>query len=278
MNEAKVIDGKALAKEIQEEVKEQIQKLGLTPGLGVVLIGNDPASELYVKLKQKQSQEVGINFCLYKLEQDAPKKEILETINWLNKDNEIDAILVQLPLPNHLDTDTVIRAINPKKDVDRFHPDNIKAYLNDTASIVPGLSMGIMQLIQSTGEDLANKQAVIIAKSPEFTSTLSHTLAAFDTTTKSVNPNDKDLRSKTCKTDILITAIGKPRIITKEYTKPGAIIIDVGTTYIGDKTNGDVDFESCKESASWITPVPGGVGPMTVAILLKNTVALAKEK
>ncbi|MAG29158.1 bifunctional methylenetetrahydrofolate dehydrogenase/methenyltetrahydrofolate cyclohydrolase [bacterium] len=274
---AKIIDGKSIANDIQNEVAEQITNLKLTPGLGVILVGNDPASELYVSLKQKAANKVGINFCLYKFDEDAKESEILETINWLNKDDEIHAILVQLPLPKHLDEDVIIQAINSKKDVDGFHPQNIKAYLNNEPTIAPGLSMGIIQLITSTGENLKDKTALIIAKSEEFTKPLEHTLSAFGVQSQSIQPNDPTLRDVMPTFDIIITAIGKPKWIMADFIKEKAILIDVGTTKLNNETVGDVDFESCKLKASWITPVPGGVGPMTVAMLLKNTVALARQ-
>jgi len=275
---ANIIDGKAIAKEIQKEVTSQIQKLGLNPGLGVILVGNDPCSELYVKLKQKAAQKVGINFNLYNFDEDIRQEEILETIEWLNKDEEIDAILVQLPLPKHLDTSAIIKSINPKKDVDGFHPENIKAYLNNEETIVPGLSMGIAQLLQSTQENLSKKECSIIARSKEFTQTLKHTLKAFDINSSIINPDDKNALDKIDSADIVITASGKPNWIQSKNIKDHSILIDVGTTQVKEKTIGDIDFESCSKKADWITPVPGGVGPMTVAMLLKNTIALANKK
>ena len=275
---ANIIDGKAIAKEIQKEVTSQIQKLGLNPGLGVILVGNDPCSELYVKLKQKAAQKVGINFNLYNFDEDIRQEEILETIEWLNKDEEIDAILIQLPLPKHLDTSAIIKSINPKKDVDGFHPENIKAYLNNEETIVPGLSMGIAQLLQSTQENLSKKECSIIARSKEFTQTLKHTLKAFDINSSIINPDDKNALDKIDSADIVITASGKPNWIQSKNIKDHSILIDVGTTQVKEKTIGDIDFESCSKKADWITPVPGGVGPMTVAMLLKNTIALANKK
>ena len=275
--EAQLINGKTIAAEIQQEVSDQISKLSLVPCLGVILVGKDPASELYVTLKQKASQKVGIDFNLYKFDEDAKESEILETVNWLNRDDDVHAILVQLPLPKHLDEDVIIRAMDPKKDVDGFHPKNIKAYINDESVLSPGLGMGIMQLITSTGENLNGKSALIIAKSKEFTKPLEHTLQAFEVEASSMKPSDSNLKNKMIESDIIISAVGKPKWITKDSIKESSILIDVGTTKIGNGTVGDVDFESCKSKASWITPVPGGVGPMTVAMLLKNTVALASK-
>jgi methylenetetrahydrofolate dehydrogenase (NADP+) / methenyltetrahydrofolate cyclohydrolase len=274
---AQIIDGKALAAEIQTEVTEQIKQLDIKPGLGVILVGDDSASKTYVNLKQKAAQLVGIEFCLYKFNENAREDEVLETINWLNKNQDIHAILIQLPLPKHLDEDKLIRAMNPKKDVDGFHPENIKAYLNDTGAIAPGLSLGIMQLLASTKENLKGKHALIIAKSEEFTSTLEYALNSFEIATTSCQPDDASLHKKLADADIAITAVGKPEWIKKDMIKDNAILIDVGTTRKNGKLIGDVDFESCKHKASWITPVPRGVGPMTVAMLLKNTVALTQN-
>ncbi|OGY93132.1 MAG: hypothetical protein A3H70_05700 [Candidatus Komeilibacteria bacterium RIFCSPLOWO2_02_FULL_48_11] len=268
MPQAKIIDGRALAAQIQQEVKDQITKLHLHPGLAVILIGHNPASELYVALKAKAAKRVGIMFSLYRFETKASAKEVLDTITWLNQDSEINAILVQLPLPEHLDEHQIIGAIDPAKDVDGFHPGQ--------SYIIPGLVSGIMQLLGATGENLANKQAAIVARSQEFTSTLKHILGEFGIMANILNPDDSGVKNKLHSADIIIAAIGKSQWLKGEYIKPGAIIIDVGTNRLDDKTVvGDVDFDDCAKVASAITPVPGGVGPMTVALLLKNTMALA---
>lgn len=274
---AKIIDGRALARQIRHEVKAQIIKLKLHPGLAVILVGENPASRLYVALKQKAAHEAGIIFSLYKFSATAPEAEILETINWLNADKEINAIIVQLPLPAHLDEQKIISAISPAKDVDGFHPENRKKLLANEVGIIPGLDLGILQLIQSTGQDMTGKQALIIARSPEFTSTLSHLLNQFSITNTIISPDNNTWPASVPGADIVITAIGAPRVITGDMLKPGAIVIDVGTNHIDANTVvGDVDWDSCAKVASWITPVPGGIGPMTVAMLLKNTVALTR--
>lgn len=268
MNKAKKINGKAIADEIKQEVADQVAKLNIKPSLAVVLVGEDPASHLYVSIKKKAAQESGIEIFLYNFEEDAKQDEILQTIKFLNNDKEIDAILVQLPLPEHLDEDKIISAINPKKDVDGFGP--------NTKNIVSPLNMGIMQLLTSTQENLQNKSAVILARSKEFTQSLSNILNDFGIKTSAINPDSSDIKSAAKDADIVISAIGKPESITSEHIKDKAILIDVGTTRVNGKTIGDTDFESCAQKASHITPVPGGVGPMTVAMLLKNTISLAR--
>ena len=268
MSQAKTIDGKSIAEEIRQEVADQVAKLNIKPSLAVILVGSDPASHLYVSIKKKAAQEAGIEICLYTFDEDAKQDEILETIEFLNEDKEIDAILVQLPLPEHLDEDKIIQAIDPKKDVDGFGP--------NTKNIVPPLNMGIMQLITSTQEDTENKSAVILARSKEFTKSLSSMLNDFSIQAKSINPDDSDSKSATKDADIVISAMGKPESIKADDIKDNAILIDVGTTRIKNKTIGDFNFESFSKKASHITPVPGGVGPMTVAMLLKNTISLAR--
>jgi len=275
MKQAQIIDGRALAENIKQETTAQIAKLDLSPGLAVILVGDDAASELYVALKAKAAKQVGIIFSLYRFKAEASAKEILDTINWLNKDSEIDAILVQLPLPDHLNTEQIISAIDPAKDVDGFHPENIKNLTAGKSYIIPGLESGIVQLLAATGANLEGKLAAIIARSREFTGTMEYILGEFGVSANILNPDDVDVLKHLPAADIIIVAAGKPQWIKNNNIKPGAIIIDVGTNRLNDNTVvGDVDFKDCAARASWITPVPGGVGPMTVALLLKNTVAL----
>ncbi|OIO48659.1 MAG: bifunctional 5,10-methylene-tetrahydrofolate dehydrogenase/5,10-methylene-tetrahydrofolate cyclohydrolase [Parcubacteria group bacterium CG_4_9_14_0_2_um_filter_41_8] len=302
MNKAKIINGKKIADQIRQEVADQVAKLNIQPCLAVLLIGNDPASHLYVSIKKKAAEQCGIQICLYNFDEIADEDEILETISFLNKDEEVDAILVQLPLPEKFDEDAIISAIDPKKDVDGFHPENIKKILSSKAEIFSPLNMGILQLLTATGENLQDKTAIIIARSKEFTQTLTHVLEDFGVKTIIINPyNQKDdaalslpaagslsrqatspLKANpplglTFNSDIIISAVGKPNWIHANNIKQGSILIDVGTARVQDKTLGDFDFDSCAKKASWITPVPGGVGPMTVAMLLKNTLLLARK-
>jgi len=272
---ANTISGTQLAAEIQSEAAGHIQALGIMPGLAVVLVGTDPASERYVSIKQKAANSVGIAIHVYKLPEFATQDEVLATIDFLNADEQVHAILVQLPLPKHLDEHAVISRVDPKKDVDGFHPKNIQAFLGDQAGIAPGLVMGIIQLITATQEPLEGATAAIVAKSAEFTGTLVHALAPFGVAGKAVRPDAEELARATRAAGIVITAVGKPHWLTKDMIREGAIIIDVGASEINGKIAGDVDA-SCKEKAAWISPVPGGVGPMTVAMLLKNTVMLAR--
>ncbi len=272
--EANSISGTEIAADIQAEVAAQIKKRKLKAGLAVILVGRDPASERYVRIKEKAARRVGISIHVYKLSEAATQETVLETVNFLNRDKRVHAILIQLPLPGHLDEDAVIRAMDPKKDADGFHPENVRAFLRDRAATAPGLVMGIIQLIAATGEPLGGKTAVVIAKSGEFGNTLIHALAPFGIRAEAVHPGADGLLKKTQSADIVVTAAGKPGWLTGDMVKNGSILIDVGTSEVGGKIMGDV-HASCKEKAAWISPVPGGVGPLTVAMLLKNTVTLA---
>ncbi|MBI1961098.1 MAG: bifunctional 5,10-methylenetetrahydrofolate dehydrogenase/5,10-methenyltetrahydrofolate cyclohydrolase [Parcubacteria group bacterium] len=273
--EANRLAGTEIAAQIQAEVAEQIKKLKLKAGLAVILVGNDPASEKYVSLKQKAAQKAGIDFHLYRFGEYAAPGEILQTVRWLNEDPDIHAILIQLPLPEHLDEDKIIAAMDYKKDVDGFHPKNIQATLSGAQKMMPGLVMGIVQLITATGEALHGKQAAIIARHEAFVKILSHALSSFGATPVNAQPGDPRVAEKTQKADIVITAVGKPGWLTGDMIKEGCILIDVGTSEVNGTIAGDA-HKSCKEKAAWISPVPGGVGPMTVAMLLKNTALLAR--
>ncbi len=274
----KMIDGRKLADEIKKEIKQEIREKKLRPNLAVVLVGEDPASKLYVNLKQKACQEVGINFHEYLLAENSSEKQILDVIDFLNKDEQIDAILVQLPLPKHIDTDKIISTMDPKKDVDGFHQINIKNFLENQSSFVPGLALGIFKLINSTEEKLENKKATIIAKSNILYQPLAKLLNDQGVSTTIVHPGDKDMTDRCKEADVLISAWGKAFAVGTELVKDEAIVIDVGTNQVGDYTVGDVDYSSVFSKTKYITPVPGGVGPMTVAMLLYNTVKLAETK
>ena len=279
-NKSKIIDGKALSEQIQKEVARQIHELKISPGLAVILVGDDKASKLYVSLKHKAANKCGIFFSVYEFPKNSTQDEIIETIKWLNNDEQIDAILVQLPLPKHLDEEKIINTVDPNKDVDGMHSENIKKIINNEKTLItPGLQLGIMQLLFSTKENLSDKNALIIANSPEFTSTLAHYLQEFNIKTEVINPSNREVKERTKQADIIVVAVGKPNWIKEEDIKKGVIIIDVGINQIDKETTvGDVDLDDCLSKAGWITPVPGGVGPMTVAMLLKNTVALAAQK
>lgn len=274
---AQIIDGKKIAEDIKVAIHKEIFQNYYQPNLAVILVGNDEASELYVSLKKEAAKKVGIEFHEYLLTENTSQEELLEVINFLNIDPSTDAILVQLPLPKHLDTDAVIQSIDPKKDVDGFHPTNVKNLLANTSDFIPGLPLGIIKLLESTEVNLKNKKAVIVAKSEIFYQPLKKLLNDLKIETKIVDPKDADLKNITKEADILITAIGKAFAVTAEMVKEQAIVIDVGTNKINDYTVGDVDYSSVFEKTSFITPVPGGVGPMTVAMLLYNTLQLYKK-
>ncbi len=269
-----VIDGAALAEEIRLGVRKEIVSKKLHPQLAVILVGEDAPSHLYVKLKEKASHEVGIVVHKYLVDGHTGTKALLEVIDFLNKDKETDAILVQLPLPPHLNEDEIIAAIDPAKDADGFHPANVKKLLSGKPYTVPGLAAGILKLIEDTKENLAGKSALILANSEVFATPLSKVLEGVGIKAKFLKPDAAGLAEHTRKADILVVAIGRANFIKGDMIKPGAIIIDVGTNKVHGATVGDVDAESVNEIAGFITPVPGGVGPMTVAMLLKTVVEL----
>ena len=277
---AQLIDGKKLAANIHSELKEDIKRLGITPGLAVLLVGDDPASHTYVRLKEKAASEIGIHFEKILLPQNIEEELVLAKIDALNRRSDIHGIVVQMPLPAHLNEDRVAQEIFPEKDADGFHPKNIKLLMAGTPRVVPNLLQAILYLIESTRMPLVMtrgilvKNAVILANSTIIARPLvkllkDHAIAA---RYKLQIPNDKTMQE----TDILIVALGKPHRITKNMVKDGGIVIDVGTTRVDGKIVGDV-HPNVAEKAKWLTPVPGGIGPLTVAYLLKNVVELAKQ-
>jgi len=276
---AKIIDGKAVAARLDQKTAELVAKLGIRPGLAAILAGDDPASHLYVSLKEKACARLGIAFKKVLLPADAAEETVLAAVRRLNDDPDVDGFIVQLPLPPHLNEDKVVASIDTAKDADGFHVKNIAALLLRRELVVPGLVAGIMELIGSTGAVLAGKTAVIVANSRVFFEPLAEMLKRAGTGlqeyAESYSPK---LRSQCRSADILIVAVGKPNFITGDMIKPGAIVIDVGTNRLGGKVVGDADAASVKEAAGWLTPVPGGVGPVTVAMLLLNTVKLASKR
>jgi methylenetetrahydrofolate dehydrogenase (NADP+)/methenyltetrahydrofolate cyclohydrolase len=271
---AQILDGKKIATEVRAEIKKEIAKSGIKPGLAVILVGADPASHLYVGLKEKAAAEVGIHFEKYLFFATEPEEKIIAKIEELNARPEIHGIIVQLPLSQNYDENKIIAAIDPKKDADGFHPENIKKLLSGETEIIPPVISGILKLIESTGTELINKKIAILANSEILAKPLEKILTGNDIQTI-IAP--ETLTTEISDADIIISALGRPKIITSDAIKPGAILIDVGTTRLEDgKTVGDVDFDPVSEKAGWITPVPGGVGPMTVAELLRNVLNLAK--
>ena len=273
----KLIDGKKLAEAIRREVKEQIETQGLRPGLAVILGGDDPASHLYVGLKERSCREVGIRFEKFIFPAGVPEETVIETIEAVNGRSDIHGILVQLPLPEGLDENRVVRAIDPRKDVDGFHPENLRLLRTGNPRLVPGVARGIVALIEATGVPLAGKTAALLVNSATFAEPIVALLRARGADSTVILA--KEVAEKTTEmknADILIVAIGQPKFIRGEMIKKGAVIIDIGTTRVGDRTVGDVDAESVATRAGWLSPVPGGVGPMTVAMLLKNVLEATK--
>ena len=281
---SKIIDGRLLADKILHNVRKKIIEKKLAPSLAVILVGDDPASKIYVKLKQKAGEFCGIEFSLYRLSKNAPENEIMECLDFLNKDKSIHGIIVQLPLPKHLDENEIIKNINLQKDADGFHPDNLSPEALAKGDCPP-LAQGIIKLIQETGKSFANKKTLIISNNKIFAEPITHIIKN-DCSWSS--PKDKNLIKKTQSSDIIIIAAGIPNFLKASMIKKDAIIIDVGCNLVKEKglpctetkrlVQGDVDFKSCSKKASWISPVPGGVGPITVAMLLSNVVKLCETQ
>lgn len=269
---AKLLDGKTLAKQIRMELKEKIAKLPSSPALAVIIVGNNPASEIYVKSKEKSCLDVGITPKTYALDETTSQQELLNLIEKLNNSPEINGILVQLPLPKHLDTTAILQSVTPIKDVDGFHPLN-SGYLiqNTKQGYVPCTPKGIIRLIKETEQDLTGLNAVVIGRSQIVGLPIAQLLIQQNCTVTTAHSKTKNLQELCKNADILVSAIGKPEFITEEFIKPNAIIIDVGINRTTSGLKGDVCFNDAQALAEYITPVPGGVGPMTIAMLLENT-------
>ncbi len=278
---ANLLDGKAIAAEIREEIRHQVQALeskGLRrPGLAVILVGEDPASQVYVRNKQKACETVGFLSELHRLNVETSEAHLLALIDELNQRDEIDGILVQLPLPKHIDEDKVTEAILPIKDVDGFHPDNIGRLALRMPRLRPCTPKGVMTMLARTGVALEGLDAIIIGQSNIVGRPMALELLAARCTITVCHSRTKNLAQKVAQADILVAAVGKPCFVPGDWIKPGAIVIDVGINRLDHGSLcGDVDFESAVERAAWITPVPGGVGPMTIASLLENTLEAAE--
>ena len=277
---AKIINGKIIAAQIRQEVSNAVayrKQQGLsTPGLAVVIVGDDPASHVYVKNKRKACESVGFVSHHHDLPHDTSETSLLELIAKLNQDNTVHGILVQLPLPPHINTDLVLDAIDPRKDVDGFHPYNIGLLVQRRPQLRPCTPKGISTLLKRTINNIAGMHAVVIGASNIVGRPMSMELLLQKCTTTVCHRFTRDIPSITKQADILVVAAGKPGLVTPEMIKPGAIVIDVGINRMPDGSlAGDVDFEAVSKVAGWITPVPGGVGPMTVASLLENTLIAA---
>ena len=273
---AQLIDGKAVSAAVKAEVAEETAKLrdekGLKVGLAVVIVGSDPASRVYVNNKKKACEAVGFQSFEYALDESTTQEQLLDLVNVLNRDDRVNGILVQLPLPKHIDEKAVINAISPDKDVDAFHPVNVGKIMIGDYSFLPCTPAGVMELIKSTGTEVAGKECVVIGRSNIVGKPQAMLLLHENGTVTITHSKTKDLKEVCARADILVAAVGRAKMVTADYIKEGAVVIDVGMNRDENgKLCGDVDFEDCKDKAGYITPVPGGVGPMTIAMLMKNT-------
>lgn len=279
---AHAIDGKALAQQVRKEVAVRVQKLkkqGITPGLTVVLVGEDAASHVYVRNKALACEQAGMNSNVIRLSAETSQLDLLEVIKKLNEDESVHGILVQLPLPDHLDEHAVIEAIDAKKDVDGFHISNAGLLLTGKPLFRPCTPYGVMKILEKEKVNLRGAEAVIIGASNIVGKPMMLMLQAEGATVTICNSKTKDLAAHTKRADVLVVAVGRPHMITGDMIKSGAVVIDVGINRLeSGKLAGDVDFESAKSVASAITPVPGGVGPMTIAMLLVNTIEAAERR
>lgn len=279
---AQLIDGATIAANLREQVRQRAQVLrtaGVIPSLAVVLVGEDPASQIYVRNKIKASAEAGIESSHITLPADVSREVLLATIRQLNDDARVHGILVQLPLPPHLDAREVIELIDPAKDVDGFHPINAGALFTGAPRFVPCTPLGVMTLIATTGVALRGARAVVVGASNIVGKPQAMLLLQAGATITICNSKTRDLGAITREADVLVVAVGRAKMITGDMVQPGAVVIDVGMNRLADgKLCGDVDFASVREQAGWLTPVPGGVGPMTIATLLSNTLDAAERR
>lgn len=267
------IDGKQISAQIKDELKERVEKENLEVTLAVIQVGNDPASTVYVGNKKKACEYIGIRSLAYELPEETPEEELLQLIKELNDRDDVNGILVQLPLPAHMDEDKVIQTISPKKDVDGFHPQSVGALSIGQPGFVSCTPAGVIQLLKRTGVEIDGKECVIVGRSNIVGKPMALLMLRENATITVCHSHTKDLKEVTKRADILIVAIGKPKFITKEYVKDGAVVIDVGIHRGADgKLCGDVDYDDVAPITYAITPVPGGVGPMTIAMLMNNCV------
>ena len=276
-----LLDGKILSAKIKEEVKVEVTQIvkekNITPGLAVILVGNDAASATYVASKAKACKDAGIYSVVHEMPESITQEELLDTINMMNNNPKLDGILVQLPLPKHIDTTTVLEAINPLKDVDGFHPYNVGRMVSNLDSFLSATPFGVMRMFEEHNIELSGKDVVVIGSSDIVGKPMASLLINKKATVTVCNSRTKDLKSHTSKADIVIIAVGVPYLLKEDMVKDGAIVIDVGINRLDTgKLVGDADFEGLKNKCSFLTPVPGGVGPMTIAMLLKNTIKASK--
>lgn len=277
---AKIIDGKAIAAEIRAGLAKEVEKLtaqGNTPGLDVVLVGDNPASKVYVRMKKRACEEIGVNSTIHRLPEETSQEELLKLINDLNANDKVHGILVQLPLPSHLDEEEVINTISPRKDVDGFHPINVGKLNIGEETFVPCTPAGILELVKRTEVPIEGQHVVVIGRSNIVGKPVASLFLRENATVTICHSRTKDVAAEARRADILIAAVGRPKMVKKDWVKPGAVVIDVGINRVDGEIVGDVDYEEVKEVAGAITPVPGGVGPMTIAMLMKATVEAAKR-
>ena len=279
---AKLIDGKQISKEIKDELKELVAKKkeeGMEATLAVIQVGNDPASSVYVGNKKKACEYIGIRSLAYELPEETTQAELVELINKLNQDDSVHGILVQLPLPKHMCEDDIIKTIAPEKDVDGFHPQSVGALSIGQKGFVSCTPAGVIQLLKRSGIEIEGKECVVLGRSNIVGKPMALLLLRENGTVTICHSKTKDLKEVTKRADILIVAVGRPKMVTADYVKEGAVVIDVGIHRMeNQKLCGDVDFDSVEPIASYITPVPGGVGPMTIAMLMNNCVEAANMK
>ncbi len=278
---SKIIDGKAVSAFVKENIKNEVASLkekGITVGLAVILVGEDPASKIYVANKKKACEDLGIISEEYLLPEDTKTEELLELINTLNNEKSVNGILCQLPLPKGIDEKTVINSISPEKDVDAFHPANVGKIMIGDYDFVPCTPAGIMEMLKFYGIEISGKNCVVIGRSNIVGKPMSMLLLHKNGTVTTCHSKTADLKNVTNKADILVSAVGKANFVTADMVKENAVVIDVGMNRENGKLCGDVVFDEVSKKASYITPVPGGVGPMTIAMLMKNTLTAAKKQ
>ncbi|MBR9379375.1 bifunctional methylenetetrahydrofolate dehydrogenase/methenyltetrahydrofolate cyclohydrolase FolD [Staphylococcus aureus] len=279
---AKILDGKQIAKDYRQGLQDQVEALkekGFTPKLSVILVGNDGASQSYVRSKKKAAEKIGMISEIVHLEETATEEEVLNELNRLNNDDSVSGILVQVPLPKQVSEQKILEAINPEKDVDGFHPINIGKLYIDEQTFVPCTPLGIMEILKHADIDLEAKNAVVIGRSHIVGQPVSKLLLQKNASVTILHSRSKDMASYLKDADVIISAVGKPSLVTKDVVKEGAVIIDVGNTPDENgKLKGDVDYDAVKEIAGAITPVPGGVGPLTITMVLNNTLLAEKMR
>lgn len=277
-----LLNGKELAQKLQQEMTQEVTELkekGLQPGLAVILVGEDPASQVYVRNKERAANNIGMYSVVYRLPETTSEADLIAKIEELNHDDKVHGILVQLPLPKHINEDLVLDTIDPAKDVDGFHPMNLGNLFAGKPTMIPCTPAGIMELIKLSGLDLAGKNAVIIGRSNIVGKPMAHLLLQANATVTICHSKTKDLPKVAKQADVLVVAIGRANFVTADFVKEGAVVIDVGINRDeNNKLTGDVKFDEVAPLTSYITPVPGGVGPMTITMLMRQTIDVAKRK